>query len=157
MPGRMAPLGVESVGRLALKFHIPDGKYRQQVFALEEGNGMISVYLPDVSAAAVSKKIIDGPRLTEKPTRFRAPPRTIIRRVDFLRTCKGAAELLQADADGAEAPGRRRSRPSRMRRSSVQVERLCELKREGWAAANRLFRKRHQRPRSDRFQSNPLR
>jgi len=59
MLGRLAPHAIETAGHQAVKFHIPDGKYRQQVFALEDtGTGMIYIYLPDVLASALSKKII---------------------------------------------------------------------------------------------------
>ena len=66
----LAPYATETAGHQALKFHIPDGKYRQQVFALEDGrNGTLSVFLPDVSARALAEKLIvpgDG-------TAFRIP------------------------------------------------------------------------------------
>lgn len=132
MLGRLAPVGVESVGRLALKFHIPDGKYRQQVFALEEGNGMISVYLPDVSAAAVAKKIIEGPEADGKTYRIPGSSQTI------------ALELISSDLQ--EAPnfckamlgwGRKALKvtmtPIADETQLRTVERLCELAAEGWA------------------------
>src|SRR4051794_33622799 len=57
--GKLAPHAIETAGHQALKFHIPDGKYRQQVFALEDHcDGWVRVYLPDVTAAAVERKIL---------------------------------------------------------------------------------------------------
>ncbi len=57
--GKLAPFAIETAGHQALKFHIPDGKYRVQVFALEDnGQGRIFVYMPDISALAVSKKLV---------------------------------------------------------------------------------------------------
>lgn len=57
--GALAPLPAQTMGNLAVLFFIPDGKYRMQVFALEDaGDGMLSVYLPDVMAAAQKKKIL---------------------------------------------------------------------------------------------------
>ena len=57
--GGLAPLPAQTMGNLALLFFIPDGKYRMQVFALEDaGDGQLSLYLPDVMAAAQKKKIL---------------------------------------------------------------------------------------------------
>lgn len=60
--GALAPFAIETAGHQALKFHIPDGKYRQQVFALEDGGqGRVFVYLPDIVALAVSRNLFKGP------------------------------------------------------------------------------------------------
>jgi hypothetical protein len=57
--GGFAPLPAQTMGNLAVLFFIPDGKYRMQVFALEDaGDGQISIYLPDVLAAAQKKKVL---------------------------------------------------------------------------------------------------
>ncbi|HEY4328412.1 MAG TPA: hypothetical protein VGN88_01650 [Phycisphaerae bacterium] len=57
--GTLAPHATEMSGQYAAKFHIPDGKYRQQVFALEDNKlGMIIVYLPDIVELAIKKKIL---------------------------------------------------------------------------------------------------
>ena len=50
---KLAPLPVQTAGQHAVQFFIPDGKYRMQVFALEDGNnGQLMIYLPDVLAEA---------------------------------------------------------------------------------------------------------
>lgn len=55
----VAPLPVTATGHTAVMFFIPDGKYRMQVFALEDQNdGRIAVYLPDILADAIKKKIL---------------------------------------------------------------------------------------------------
>ena len=57
--GGLAPMPAQTMGNLAVLFFIPDGKYRMQVFALEDaGDGQISIYVPDVMAAAQKKKIL---------------------------------------------------------------------------------------------------
>jgi hypothetical protein len=57
--GGLAPLPAQTMGNLAVLFFIPDGKYRMQVFALEDaGDGQLSLYLPDVMAAAQKKKVL---------------------------------------------------------------------------------------------------
>jgi len=57
--GSLAPFSTETVGQHALKYFIPDGKYRQQVFALEDAcTGTIVVYLPDVIAKATETTLV---------------------------------------------------------------------------------------------------
>jgi hypothetical protein len=51
--------GVDSVGGQAWRFFVPDGKYRLQVFALEDrGDGTLRVFLPDVLAQALKGGVI---------------------------------------------------------------------------------------------------
>ncbi len=58
---RLAPHATEMEGQQSVKFYIRDGKYRQQVFALEDTKeGNIAVYLPDVLAKAVERKILSA-------------------------------------------------------------------------------------------------
>jgi hypothetical protein len=58
---RLADYQTESLGQQVVKFYIADGKYRQQVFALEDTRqGTIAVYLPDVVALAIAQKILAG-------------------------------------------------------------------------------------------------
>ena len=58
MLGRLAPDLVEAAGT-SLKFSIVDGKYRRQVFAIDDQRkGLIQVYLPDVLAAAQTAGLI---------------------------------------------------------------------------------------------------
>ena len=55
----LAPLPIQTVGHSAILFFTPDGKYRMQMFALEDGNdGKLAVYLPDVLNDAVRTKIL---------------------------------------------------------------------------------------------------
>ena len=50
---KLAPLPVQTVGQHAVQFFIADGKYRMQVFALEDGrDGRLMIYLPDILADA---------------------------------------------------------------------------------------------------------
>jgi hypothetical protein len=57
--GKLAPHATEMQGSQAVKFHIADGKYKQQVFALEHTKqGLVIVYLPDVLALAMERKIL---------------------------------------------------------------------------------------------------
>jgi hypothetical protein len=57
--GTLAPFAIETVGQHAVKYHIPDGKYRQQVFALEDARtGTLVVYIPDILAKAADRKLL---------------------------------------------------------------------------------------------------
>lgn len=59
MLASLAPLPVTATGHTAVMFFVPDGKYRMQAFALEDQNdSRIAVYLPDVLADAIKKKIL---------------------------------------------------------------------------------------------------
>src|SRR3954453_11757925 len=55
----LAPLAITTIGQQAVQFFIADGKYRMQVFALEDQNdGKLQVYLPDIIAEGMKHKII---------------------------------------------------------------------------------------------------
>ena len=55
----LAPLPVQTAGHAGVLFFVPDGKYRMQMFALEDQNdGRIAVYVPDVLQDAINKKIL---------------------------------------------------------------------------------------------------
>ena len=55
----LAPLPLTTLGPNIVQFHRPDGKYRMQVFSIEDaGNGLVYVYLPDVIDAAVAGKLL---------------------------------------------------------------------------------------------------
>jgi hypothetical protein len=64
----LVPLTMQSAGNNSWKFYIPDGKYRMQVFALEDPcDGTLRVYLPDVLTEAIKAKILSR---TAKPNEF---------------------------------------------------------------------------------------
>jgi hypothetical protein len=57
--GTLAPLAITTVGQQAVQFFIADGKYRMQVFALEDQqDGQVIVYIPDVLGEATKLKIV---------------------------------------------------------------------------------------------------
>jgi hypothetical protein len=54
--------GVQTAGQRAVQFFVPDGKYRRQIFALEDlRDGVISVYTVDALAAAMRAGALKGP------------------------------------------------------------------------------------------------
>jgi hypothetical protein len=57
--GELAPMPVQIAGPQAIQFFVADGKYREQVFSLEDlRDGNVSVYLTDILADAVAAKIV---------------------------------------------------------------------------------------------------
>jgi hypothetical protein len=59
MLGSLVTLPPQAVGQQALLFFVPDGKYRMQVFALEDKrDGLVLLYLPNVVQQAVKEKVL---------------------------------------------------------------------------------------------------
>jgi hypothetical protein len=64
----LAPVA-KVVGRQAIEYYIPDGKYRMQVFALEDRqDGNLTVYCPDVLMQAMGSGLLVQ---TERPEPYR--------------------------------------------------------------------------------------
>lgn len=59
--------GVQTTGQRAVQFFAPDGKYRRQVFALEDlRDGVLVIYMVDALAAALKEGIVRGPLRTKE-------------------------------------------------------------------------------------------
>ena len=59
----LAPLAINTIGQQAVQFFVADGKYRMQVFALEDQrDGKLLVYLPDALDTAVRTGVLIAPR-----------------------------------------------------------------------------------------------
>ena len=59
---RYAPLAANTIGPQVIQYFVADGKYRMQVFALEDKkDGQILVYMPDVIAAATKAGVLAKP------------------------------------------------------------------------------------------------
>jgi hypothetical protein len=59
---RLAPLSANTIGPQVIQYFVADGKYRMQVFALEDKkDGQILIYLPDVLAAALKAGVLAKP------------------------------------------------------------------------------------------------
>jgi len=55
----LSSLTIQSTGQQALSFYIPDGKHRQQVFAIEDQrDGKLRVYAEDVMAQALKAGVV---------------------------------------------------------------------------------------------------
>jgi len=118
-----AGAGVESAGGQAWRFFIPDGKYRMQVFAMEDrGDGTLRVFLPDILDEAVKSRvmsktkvpneyIVKGSRdpihvIALEPSKIQDPPAHIKPMLGWnrkaleitLRTAGGGTQTLAAQA-----------------------------------------------------------
>jgi hypothetical protein len=67
--GALASHATEVLGQQTVKFHVADGKYKLQVFALEDTQkGIVAIYFPDVLKLAIKRKILAA---GEKPQQFK--------------------------------------------------------------------------------------
>src|SRR5258706_3465834 len=58
----LAPKAVQTAGQRAVQFFAADGKYRRQVFAMEDlRDGVLAVYMVDVLDAALQAGLMRGP------------------------------------------------------------------------------------------------
>jgi hypothetical protein len=61
----LAPHAAKLVGKQTVQYYVADGKYRMQVFALEDlQDGNMTVYCPDVLTEAVDAGLLAGPAAT---------------------------------------------------------------------------------------------
>jgi hypothetical protein len=66
---RLAPLAVQTIGQHAVQLYVADGKYRMQVFALEDQrDGKIMIYMADVLDAAVKAGLLTRPPKSLEPS-----------------------------------------------------------------------------------------
>jgi hypothetical protein len=70
----LAPHAVRAMGQHTLQFFIADGKYRQQVFALDDHrDSKIVVYCPDVLELALSEGVLLPPPDAAEPRAYGIP------------------------------------------------------------------------------------
>ncbi len=70
----LAPHSAKANGQQSMQFYIADGKYRMQIFALEDlRDGKIQVYMSDAIDEAVKAGIIAKPKAGEPSDAFRLP------------------------------------------------------------------------------------
>ena len=69
----LAPHAAKTHGQQAVQMYVPDGKYRMQVFAIQDQrDGIIAIYCDDVLDAAVKGGMLNGPHeVAEQKNSFR--------------------------------------------------------------------------------------
>lgn len=70
--GTLTSLAATTTGQTAVSFFIPDGKYRMQVFAMEDNrDGKVLIYVPDVLDDALAAGVINKPQRSDAPDLYR--------------------------------------------------------------------------------------
>lgn len=133
MLARLAPYAIEASGQQIVKFYIPDGKYRVQVFALEDARkGSLNIYMPDVAATAVSRKLI---KAVEADGQVYAVVGDAHARIDLQPITTDTPELPDF-CKPMLGWGRRALRTTLATAATEKqiraVEKLCELAAEAW-------------------------
>ena len=130
---RLAPLAVQAVAD-GVMFFAPDGRYRMQVFALEDhGDGVIRVFMPDILDDAIKAGLL---RTSSDPTEYMIADHEQaalhIERLDagssplaapYIKNMLGwnrKAIQITLVASRADAPG------------VIATEELCELAAQRW-------------------------
>jgi hypothetical protein len=130
--GKLAGHATEVQGQVAVKFHIADGKYKQQVFALEDTRqGYIAVYLPDVVQLAMRQKILATGASAHHYKVRGGTEQVQFTQIDAetkdLSACKGMVgwgrRALRAEVNG-QTP----------EEHVHAIEQMCELAAQKWAA-----------------------
>ena len=68
----LAPHAAKLVGKQTVQYYVADGKYRMQVFALEDlQDGNLTAYCPDVLADAVEAGLLAPPMVANPAGRAR--------------------------------------------------------------------------------------
>jgi hypothetical protein len=133
--GRLAPDAIEMVGGQSVKFHIPDGKYRLQVFALDDTRqGIIIVYLPNIVDQAIERHLLlpgggNGNRMF-KIAREEDDPiqlELITAETPDMTVCKA---MVGWGRRALKISVSVQAKPKRVR----TVELLCELAAEAWSS-----------------------
>jgi hypothetical protein len=116
---RLAPLPVQTVGQHAVQFFIADGKYRMQVFALEDArDGRLMVYLPDILAQAEKAGAPLGVLKPEALDAANTPNPSP--HIKHMLGWNRKALRISLSANGSPT-------------QAAAVEALCELAAKGWA------------------------
>src|SRR5687768_16854786 len=67
----LSPHAIKCNGQHSAQFYVPDGKYRMQVYAMEDlRQGVITIYCSNVIDEAVSAKIVSKPKNKDEPNAF---------------------------------------------------------------------------------------
>jgi hypothetical protein len=130
---RLAPHDTEMSGQQSVKFHIPDGKYRQQVFALEDTRqGTIVVYLADVVDKAIQRKII-APTAVPRTYKVVASPEVLIH-MELITAETRDMTVCKAMVGWGKKALRTNLSALAKEKEIHAVECLCELAAESWPA-----------------------
>ena len=96
----LAPHAAKLVGKQTLQIYVADGKYRMQVFALEDlQDGNFTIYCPDVLDEAVTAGLLTPAPHAEPPVYLIQPARQSLR-VERLQSASGSHAVHFKDMTG---------------------------------------------------------
>jgi hypothetical protein len=129
--GALAGHSTEPIGQFAIKFHIADGKYKQQTFALEDNRlGTIAVYLPDVLKLALERKLLSA---GDAPNRYHVPGTDTQLEFETLTAQSEDITVYKAMVGWGRQALRVNLNVLAKETQIRAVEKLCQLAAEKWA------------------------
>ena len=131
--GQLAGHATEMLGQQSVKFHIADGKYKQQVFALEDTKtGTIVLYLPDVTGLATERKILAPGSL---PRSYKIVGTDLLLQLELINAETRDMTVCKAMVGWGRRALRVDLNVQAKEKQIRAVEMLCELAAETWVAA----------------------
>jgi hypothetical protein len=134
----LAPHAAKTHGQQAVQFYVPDGKYRMQVFALEDQrDGNIAVFCEDVLEAAQKSGLLRGPHeVAEQNNSFRIKGSIDSIHVDQLDGKTANPAPFYKDMLGWNRRALRITVPATATADQLSaVETLCTMAARKWTAA----------------------
>ena len=131
----MAPHAAKTHGQQAVQIYVPDGKYRMQVFALQDQrDGLIMIFCDDVLDVAVKAGLLNGPHeVAEQNNSYRLPNGVDSIKVDQLDGKTANPSPFYKDMLGWNRRAIRITLPSTANAAQVKAaETLCAIGAKKW-------------------------
>jgi hypothetical protein len=131
----MAPFAAKTHGQQALQLFVPDGKYRMQVFALQDQrDGVMIVYCEDVLPQALKAGLFTGPQeVAEQNNSYRITKSVDSIKIDQLDGKTANPSPFYKDMLGWNRRALRITVPAAATDSQVKaVEAVCALAAKKW-------------------------
>ena len=131
----LAPHAAKTHGQQAVQIYVPDGKYRMQVFALQDQrDGIIAVYCDDVLDVAVKAGMLNGPyEVADQNNSYRLPNAVDSIKVDQLDGKTANPSPFFKDMLGWNRRAVRITIPATATEMQVKaVETLCAIGAKKW-------------------------
>ena len=131
----MAPHAAKTHGQQAVQIYVPDGKYRMQVFALQDQrDGVIVIFTDDVLDAALKAGLLAGPyEVAEQNNSYRLPNSVDSIKVDQLDGKTANPSPFYKDMLGWNRRAIRITLPATATAAQVKAaETLCAIGAKKW-------------------------
>jgi hypothetical protein len=133
----MAPHAAKTHGQQAVQIYVPDGKYRMQVFALQDQrDGLIMIFCDDVLDVALKAGLLNGPyEVAEQNNSYRLPNSVDSIKVDQLDGKTANPSPFYKDMLGWNRRAIRITLPANATPAQVKAaETLCAIGAKKWQA-----------------------